>query len=140
VLEPEVKRAAATLRGDDVEDPAEGLMRDEERQLLIDVQRRPPDRTPGEKDGDRYGRGCRRNQNDAAGARAELAEPVGNAQLTGARPSRRASSSGGSGATRYGCSSTTWDSWYTLSALTSQMSWWAPASKLSTARIAVSIE
>ena len=61
---------AAALRRDDVEDPAEGVMRDEERQLLVDVQRRPPDRAPGEQDGDRHGGGRRRDQDDAAGALA----------------------------------------------------------------------
>jgi len=45
-----------------------------------------------------------------------------------------------SGARRYGCSSATSSSWYTDSALTAQMSWSAPLTMLSTARIAVSIE
>jgi len=44
------------------------------------------------------------------------------------------------GASAYGCSSSTSSSWYTLSALTAQMSWCDPVRMLSTARIAVSIE
>jgi hypothetical protein len=81
-----------------VEDPAEGVVRDEERQLLVDVQRRPVDRTPGEQDGDNPGREDRGSQKEAACALSPV--PVGTGQLTGARPSRRACSSGGSGATR----------------------------------------
>src|SRR3954452_19655905 len=45
-----------------------------------------------------------------------------------------------SGARLYGCSSLTSSSWYTDSALTAQMSCFAPVTMLSTARIAVSIE
>ena len=104
------KRAAAALGRDDVEDPAERVMRDEERQLLVDVQRRPVDRAPGEEDRDDRGRE-RSRQPGLRGRRARSDRPAARGQLTGARPSRRACSSGGSGATRYGCSSTTSDSW-----------------------------
>jgi hypothetical protein len=53
VLEPEVQRAAAALRRDDVEDVAEGELRDAQRELLVDVQRRPPDRPQLEADDQR---------------------------------------------------------------------------------------
>jgi hypothetical protein len=60
--------ATPALRGDDVEDLAERMMRDEERQLLVDVQRRTPDRRPGEPDREQCGGEGRRNQDCAAGA------------------------------------------------------------------------
>src|SRR5262249_5166042 len=42
VLQPEMERPTAALRGDDVEDVPEGEACDPERQLLVDVERRPP--------------------------------------------------------------------------------------------------
>jgi len=47
VLQPEMQRAAAPLRRDDVEDVAEREVRDAQRQLFVDVERRPPDRPHG---------------------------------------------------------------------------------------------
>jgi hypothetical protein len=43
-------RAAAALRRDDVEDVPERELRDAERQLLVDVQGRPPDGLQGDSD------------------------------------------------------------------------------------------
>lgn len=55
--QPEVQRPPAALRGDDVKDVPEREIAEAKRQLLVDVQRRPPDgrqREPREK--------CRRDR------------------------------------------------------------------------------
>jgi len=48
-----VQRPAAALRRDDVEDVREREVGDAERELLVDVQRRPPD--GGEREPDECG-------------------------------------------------------------------------------------
>jgi hypothetical protein len=80
-----------------------------------------------------------------AGAKNSAAPTAPNTatRRTATAPSYRSSGSAiawVSGGFRYGCSSSTCSSWYTLSALTAQMSFSAPSRMLSTARIAVSIE
>src|SRR5262249_55230027 len=100
-------------------------------QLLVDVQRSLPDARQAQPDEQRGAREHRRRKE----------EPVRGLRQGAARPvSASACTSGGSGAARHGCSSSTSGAWYTRPALTSQMSWCAPARRLSAARIAVSIE
>jgi hypothetical protein len=88
---------------------------------------------------------------DAAGSASVTPAATGSASVRPATrsaiwrrtPTAQASGcsiAGVSGASTYGCSSVTSSSWYTLSALTAQMSWWAPSRMFSTARIAVNIE
>ena len=62
VLEPEVQRPAAALRRDDVEDVPERELGDPERQLLVDVERRPPDGLERDGDEQRGGRERRAGQ------------------------------------------------------------------------------
>src|SRR3954454_21167880 len=73
-----------------------------------------------------------------AAARQVCAEVLGG--LYTDSPASGSAIAGGSGTLRYGCSGSWSSSWYADSALTAQMSCWVPRSRLSTARIAVSIE
>ena len=96
VLEPEVQRPAAALRRDDVEDVAEREVAEPERQLLVHVQRRPPDRRQREPGQQARGRDDRGREKELAYSVWEVAS---------------ACISGVSGAVRYGCSSATSVSW-----------------------------
>ena len=61
MLEPEVKGAAAAAP-DGAEDRAERLPRNSERQLLVDVERRPQDRSEAEREDESAGdEGCQPN-------------------------------------------------------------------------------
>ena len=91
VLEPEVDRSATALGRDDVEDVPEREVGDAERQLLVDIQRRPPDRLDGGQDDERPP--LRRSRPEEEPSYSEEAAS--------------ACISGVSGALRYGCSSTT---------------------------------
>ena len=59
-------RAAAALRRDDVEDVPERELREPEGELLVDVQRRPPDGLHRDGDEQENG-GDRRRREQAAG-------------------------------------------------------------------------
>ena len=141
VLEPEVQRAAAALRGDDVEDVAEGVL-DQTKSVSSSSTfsgATPRSRAASSTTDDVAAHRRRGQQHRPArslSSPSELLEVSCPGRGPRAAPAARAAqartvrllvdhvASRGS----------------TLSALTSQMSWCAPASRLSTARIAVSIE